>query len=275
MTLWPTTMAGMTSSTRPPTGTELDRYRDWTTLLRELGTADPDLLVVWIGGSAATGGWDDWSDLDVELLCTPGSTSAVHDRVVAAARRGLDVDHVWELPLDVWPDGRQCFVLHQHRPADLTEPTRIVDLHFSDLADAHRVVDVRRHGTPIVLHDPDRLLELRPEDQATIDAAVAEAVDQARQRRATAQWLVARAVAREQWPEAVDLYLRFALAVVVRLLRIQHCPWRHDFGLRYLRTDLPAAEADRVYALLPGEAPLAELSRACFDWMDELLADLS
>lgn len=44
---------------------------------------------------------------------------------------------------------------------DLAEPTRIIDLHVSDLADHHRFLDVRRHGTPIVVHDPDGLLELR------------------------------------------------------------------------------------------------------------------
>ena len=253
---------------------DLSRYADWLALLREAAANDPDLRVVWVGGSAATGGWDERSDLDVDLLCTPGSTSAVHDRVVAQARATLDVDHVWELPLATWPDGRQSFVSHQARPGALAEPTRIVDLHFSDLADQHRFVDVRRHGTPIVVHDPDGLLVLRHEDQAALDAAIAEAVDQVRQRRAIAEWIVNRAIARDHLPEATDLYLRFALGPVVRLLRVRACPWRHDFGLRYLRTDLPGAEADRVYALLPGETPLAELSAACFAWLDDLLDEL-
>lgn len=251
---------------------DLTRFDDWIDLLRTHAADDPDLRLVWVGGSAATGGWDEWSDLDVDLLCTPGATSDVYDRLLGRARAAFDVDHVWELPLAAWPDGRQCFVNHQPDPGALAEPTRIVDLHFSDLSDERRTVDVRRHGTPLVLHDPDGLLVLRPDDQAQLDAACAEAVDQARQRRATAEWLVNRAVARGQLPEAVDLYQRFALGVVVRLLRVAHCPWRHDFGLRYLRTDLPAEAADRVYALLPGSAPLAELSAACFAWMDKLLA---
>jgi hypothetical protein len=49
----------------------------------------------------------------------------------------------------------------------------------------------------------------------------------------------------------------------VRLLRIQHCPARHDFGLRYLRTDLPAGMAERVEAVLPGP-DLAVRTRAAF-----------
>ncbi|MFL6151059.1 MAG: hypothetical protein ACJ72B_01645 [Ornithinibacter sp.] len=81
----------------------------------------------------------------------------------------------------------------------------------------------------------------------------------------------ARGAARGQLPEATDLYLRFALGPVVRLLRIRHCPWRHDYGLRYLHADLPTDVAARVDALLPGGAPLPALSAAAFAWMDELL----
>lgn len=253
---------------------DLTRFDDWLTFLREQGEADPDILLAWVGGSAATGGWDEWSDLDVEVLCTPGETSAVYDRLLKLARARFPIDHVWELPLAMWPDGRQCFINLQHRAGALLEPTRIVDLHLSDCTDAHRHVDVRRHGTPVVLLDPEGRLVLQHDDQAAIDEAVAEAVEQARQRRGTAEWLVNRAIARDQMPEAVELYLRFGLGVVVRLLRVRHCPWRHDFGLRYLHTDLPAGAAERVTALLPGSAPLPALSSACFAWMDELLATM-
>lgn len=258
----------------PPVTADLTRFDDWLTFFRTQGDADPDIRVIWVGGSAATGGWDEWSDLDVEVLCTPGETTPVYDRLLTEARAQFPIDHVWELPLAAWPDGRQCFVNLQSRPGALQEPTRIVDLHLADCTDAHRHVDVRRHGSPIVLHDPDDLVVLRHDDQAAIDEAVAEAVDQARQRRATAEWLVNRAIARKQQPEALDLYLQFGLGVLVRLLRVRHCPWRHDYGLRYLHADLPAEAAERVTALLPGSAPLPALSRGCFAWMDELLAGM-
>jgi hypothetical protein len=60
---------------------------------------------------------------------------------------------------------------------------------------------------------------------------------------------------------------------LVRLLRIRHCPERHDFGLRYLRTDLPEGYADRVASLLDGD-DLQSRADAAFAWQDELLADL-
>ena len=252
---------------------DLTRYDDWLDWLRVQGASDPDIHAIWVGGSAATGGYDEWSDLDLDVLCTPGESTAVYERMLAGARADLDVVHVWELPLSSWPDGRQCFVNLQARPGSLAEPTRIIDLHVSDLSDHHRFVDVRRHGTPIVLHDPDGLVVLRHDDEAAMAAEIAAAVDQIRQRRDVGEWLVNRAVARGQLPEAIDFYLRFALGPVVRLLRIEHCPWRHDFGLRYLDRDLPSHVAARVDRLLPGAGDLADLSPACFVWMDELLAD--
>ena len=49
---------------------------------------------------------------------------------------------------------------------------------------------------------------------------------------------------------------------------------RFDFGLRDLRTDLPAGMAERVEAVLPGP-DLAVRSRAAFAWQDEVLRQLT
>ena len=250
---------------------DLGRFDDWLTWLADRAAADPDARCAWIGGSAATGGWDEWSDLDVVVLTTPGTSVATYGRLLAAVRERFAPDHVWELPDATWPDGRQCFVNPQPRAGRLDEPTRIVDLAVLDVTDARRVIDVRRHGTPRVLHDPDGLIELRHDDPALLEAGAAEAVDQIGQRFATAEWLVNRATARGQLPEAVALYLRFGLMPLVQLLRVEHCPWRHDYGLRYLHTDLPPDVAERVTALLPGADRLAELSAECFGWQAELL----
>ena len=72
----------------------------------------------------------------------------------------------------------------------------------------------------------------------------------------------------------MSFHLSFAVTPVVRLLRIVHCPARHDFGLRYLDTDLPEGYAARVEALLPGP-DLAERAAAAFAWQDDLLAELA
>jgi predicted nucleotidyltransferase len=253
--------------------TDLSRYDDWLVWLRKQAADDPDLRVVFVGGSAVTGGYDEHSDLDVEVLATPGEAVAAYSRLLEAAQRDFDVDHVWELPEATWPDGRQAFLNLQPDAGTLAAPTRIIDLHVSDLADHHRIVDTRRHGEPLVLHDPDELVELRPDDEEEMAAARAEAVAQAAARRQTGAWLVNRAIARGQLAEATVFHLQFGVNPLVRLLRIRHCPARHDFGLRYLETDLPPGHAERVAALLQGP-DLAARAAETFAWQDELLAEL-
>ncbi|HEV2798506.1 MAG TPA: hypothetical protein VGV65_12890 [Nocardioides sp.] len=251
---------------------DLSRYDAWLRFLTALPQRVPALQVVVVNGSAVTGGWDDHSDLDVEAWCR-GDAVATYDAVLALVRDEFAVDHVWELPAATWPDGRQCFIHLQPDAADLSRPTLLVDLVI--LTTPERLtMDTRRHGTPIVLHDPDGVLVLEHDDEAEMEEARRLAVEQTASRRQTAAWLVERAIARGDLAEATLLHLRFAVEPLVRLLRIQHCPARHDFGLRYLRTDLPDGFAERVEALLPGP-DLAVRSRAAFAWQDEVLAQLT
>ncbi|HYH71687.1 MAG TPA: hypothetical protein VD764_00605 [Nocardioides sp.] len=251
---------------------DLARYADLLDLLASLPERVPSLQVVVVNGSAVTGGWDEHSDLDVEAWCS-GDAATTYDAVLALVRQELDVDHVWELPEATWPTGRQCFVHLQPDAADLSRPTLLLDLVIQATPD-RLTMDTRRHGTPMVLHDPAGLLVLEDDDEAELAAHCEQAVAQMAARRQTAAWLVERAIARGDLAEATVLHLRFALEPLVRLLRIQHCPARHDFGLRYLRTDLPAGMAERVEALLPGP-DLVVRTRAAFAWQDEVLAQLT
>jgi predicted nucleotidyltransferase len=250
---------------------DLSRYADFLAFLDEQHAADPDLRAAWVGGSAATGGYDEWSDLDVEVLCTPGNHLDVYRRLLAAVRERFAPPDVWELLDSTYADGRQCFIALDPSPGTLAAPTRLVDIVVWETTDEHRHRDVRRHGSPVVQFDPDGLVVERHEDEAARVRAIAESVDQVRQQRPFAEWLVNRAIARGQLPEAVSLYLRFALIPAVYLVRVRDCPARHNFGLRYLHTDIDPGDAARVDALLPGVERLRELSAACFAWQDELL----
>jgi hypothetical protein len=179
---------------------------------------------------------------------------------------------VWRLPDATYADGRQLFATFDDDPGALVGPTRLLDVVVHVATDEHRHIDVRRHGSPLVRFDPDGLIVERHDDESGLRRGAAETTDQIRQRRLVAEWLVNRAIARQHLPEAVSLYLRFALLPVVQLLRARDCPARHDYQFRYLHTDLDPEDAARVDALLPGVERLRELSAECFAWQDELLA---
>lgn len=241
---------------------DLSRYDDWLTWLRGHGESDAGVRVVFVGGSAVTGGYDGLRPRRRGADHAGRGGRATYRRLLDAALHDFEVHHVWELPEATWPDGRQAFLNLTPDAGDLSGPTRIVDLHVSDLADEHRIVDERRHGEPFVVHDPEALVEVRHDDDEVMARARAEAVEQAAARRPTAQWLVNRAIARGDSVEAAAFHFSYGVSALVRLLRIQHCPARHDFGLRYLGTDLPPGYAERVTALLEGDGLQARADAA-------------
>ena len=251
---------------------DLSRYADVLAWIDDLGARDDDLLACWVGGSAATGGYDDHSDLDVTVLAAPGTFVRVFEDLLASLVGTFAPTSVWRLPDATYPDGRQLFATFDDDPGALAGQTRLLDIVVQEATDEHRHIDVRRHGSPLVRVDPGGLVVERHDDETELRRGAAETVDQIRQRRLVAGWLVNRSIARDHRSEAVALYLRFALTPVVQLLRARDCPERHDYGLRYLDTDLDPGDAARVDALLPGVERLRELSAECFAWQDELLS---
>lgn len=249
---------------------DLSRYDDVLHLLREHCATTPALRLAIVGGSAATGRYDDHSDLDLQLWAE-GDATAHYERLRDVLLECLMTHHLWERPADTWPDGaRQLFVHLQPDAAALRAPVRILDVLVHRLTTDTVGVDPRRHGTPIVIHDPDRILRLEHEDEAPHAHARAALLAEITARRPTAEWLVRRALARGELAEATALHLRFAVAPLVDLLRMEHCPARHDFGLRYLDTDLPPGYDERIRDLLPGPG-MADRADRAFAWQDELL----
>ena len=60
------------------------------------------------------------------------------------------------------------------------------------------------------------------------------------------QIFVLKNVAHGNAAEAVAYYMSYTLRPLVELLRIRHDPYRHDYGVRYARYDLPAGTAARL-----------------------------
>ena len=250
---------------------DLRRYADVLAWVDDLAERDADLVCCWIGGSAATGGYDEHSDLDINVLAAPGTFAQVFDDLVDSLVSTFAPTSLWRLPDATYADGRQLFATFDDNPGALVGPTRLLDVVVYEATDEHRHVDVRRHGTPLVRFDPDGLIVLRHDDEEDLRRGAEETVSQIRQRRLVAEWLVARAIARDHLPEGVSLYLRFALLPVIQLLRARDCPERHDYMFRYLHADLKPEDAARIDSLLPGVERLGELSDECFAWQDDLL----
>ena len=238
---------------------DLSRYDDVLAWLRACGAAEPDLRAIWIGGSAATGGYDDWSDLDVEVLCTPGESVRVHEAMLAAATvppRGVDLAAAAPAP---GPTAASRSSRCTATPA--RSPSRPGSSTCTSTTTPPRPAASTRAGTD---GSSSCTTPTGSSSRPTTTSATWSAVGCSSSTRSSsaatspAGWSPARTPG-QQPAEATALYLRLGLMALVTLLRNEVCPWRFDYGLRYLDTDLPPDQRARVESLLPGAGPLAEL----------------
>jgi hypothetical protein len=245
------------------------RYREMVDRLTAHAAVDPDIRACWAGGSLAFGHADHESDLDIELLAMAGAGVSAFARLRDMLLAVYAPTSEWLIPTPAWHGGHQTF-LHLPRADD---GRRILDVVVREASGDRHPIDPRRDGEPIVLYDPDGLVVVAPLDPDTLAQQITSALETIAARRSTAEWIITKALVREQWPEAVAYYVQLGLVPLVALLRVRHCPWRHDFGLRYLDHDLPADVATKVESLLPtGVEHLSELTVRCLAWQDELLA---
>jgi hypothetical protein len=142
-------------------------------------------------------------------------------------------------------------------------------------ATVSRFLEAERHGTAHVLFDREGVVRPAPFDRPTHEAKVRDRVEAMVPRFKLLQHLVRKAAWRGDPSEAADKYLNFTLKPLVELMRIRHCPDRFDFGLRYLRDDLPESAWREIESLaLPGslDAVLANQARAEAAFFRELAA---
>jgi hypothetical protein len=230
----------------------------WNELVALLGaTAErlPFAEAAWIGGGAAFGRVDRWSDIDFQIVC-----DAEHAEAAFAA-----VESVLPIELSVQGPGplRQRF--YRLRGED---PHLFVDFCVIPRSELAPYLDPIRHGQPRVLFD--RIGVLIPKREVPeLDVRLRRAVARF---RFFARVMIERNVGRGKAVELAGAWISFVLTPLVEVLRAVHDPERQDFGLRYTDIDLPA----EIYAALerivsPSLANLSE-AEALFDRaVDELV----
>ena len=183
---------------------------------RTLLACDKDVLVAWVGGSAATAGTTS-GRTSTSTCCArraprPRSTPGGWQQ----PRTDFDVRQVWEVPEHVWPDGRRCFVTCRTGPVCSSGPVGC-DLHVSDLSDTRSHLDIRRHGRRSRLHDPERADRPRARGRRGGHGGRSSTkLGSAGRHRRVAGNASARPRPRA---EAIDFYLRFALGTLLAVRR--------------------------------------------------------
>jgi hypothetical protein len=191
---------------------------------------------------------------------------------VATIERALSalapIEVRYELPQPAWHGHWQCF----YRIAG-TSPHLFIDVVLMERSNPRRFVEREIHGEPRILHDPENLLAPPSLDLGAMERTRSAAIARYRARAPLVRSVMEKELARGRILDALGFYRSLVLDPIVHVLRIRHCPARHDFAWRYLDRDVPREPLERLRSLaFPTADTLAENSRLAQDWLDELLA---
>lgn len=252
-------------NSNPAFPTMLTRHEISGALCREL-EARSFVRAAWLGGSDATGRADDFSDVDLCLVVEKGrledAATAIHSTLESLSPIRIH----YRMPWPTWHGFHQAFY-----QLELAHEYTMVDWVILEVGQPHPWLEVERHGTPRILFDKDGLIKTAHVDRAAIATSVEKKVADLRLKFPLFRHLPAKLIQRGLPADAMHFYFSLILRPLVDLQRCLHCPDRHDFGFRYIRSDLPQEAWQQIerlsYCAAPADLPakLAEADRAFHD----------
>ncbi|MFZ5817369.1 MAG: nucleotidyltransferase domain-containing protein [Bacillota bacterium] len=239
--------------------------------LRErLGGCD-GALAFWEQGSKAMGRADELSDLDLYLIVAEGAVEEVSRQVEEALEQVAPIDLRLVLPQPTWHGHWQAF----YRMAGLS-PYLQVDIVLMKESSANWFLEPEIHGEPQILFDKKGLVRPVPTDAAAFAERLAKRLPLLEAPAELFHIFVGKELQRGREVDALSFYQGVLVGRLVEALRIRYSPWRYNFGLRYLREDLPAPVYAQIRSLVyvagPEELP-AKKERA-LSLLRETLAEL-
>lgn len=195
----------------------------------------PYAHAMWQGGAAAFNRVDEWSDIDLQIDVDDDHVAETCAVVEATLAEHAPVALKFELPQPTWHGHYQAF----YRFHDADE-FLLLDLAVLKHGNPNKFLEREIHGEAVVLFDKSGVVQAPPLDRAVWAAKLRERVAALRVTFELFQSLTTKELHRNNLIEAVAFYHSYSLRPLIELLRIRHCPARHNFHTRYVYYDLPA-----------------------------------
>lgn len=224
------------------------------------------------GGSAAFGRNDQWSDLDLQIICADDAVQALAERVEAALARITQIELRFEMPQPTWHGHFQVF----YRFANAS-PFLLLDLAIMKAGSQNKFLEPEIHGQRRVYFDKGDFTKVGPLDPADFQKTLQAGLDLQRGRFEIGRLFVTKELNRGNPIGALAFYHGLTLAPLVTLLRARHAPFHYNFGAHSIQHDLPVEVVERLselYFVRDAEDLRAKHAQAT-QWFDELRQDLT
>lgn len=227
---------------------------------------------MWEGGAAAFGRVDEWSDIDLQVLCDDDRVEDVFEAATAALQRLSTIHLTFRFPEPTWHGHSQAF----YRLAGASKFLLVDFVVMKRGSTSDRFLQPAVHGRPFIHFDKKGEVVWEPLDAAAF-------AEKLRGRIATTRVLfdmflpfVEKELNRGNAVEAMAYYHSVVLRPLVELLRIVHAPLRHNFYARYVYYEMPGDVVKRLEHMffVAGAEDLRERCEEAESWIGEILGEL-
>lgn len=199
---------------------------------------------LWEGGAASWKRVDEWSDIDMYVVCDDEHVENVFDTIEKAVTSLSQIDLKFRMPEPAWHGASQVFL----RLKD-TSPFLFLDIAVMKRSAKEKFLQYGIHGKPLVHFDKTGVVKDDPVEPAEYLKQIETRLEALKATFELFQVLVLKEINRGNDMEALSYYLGYVFRPLVEVLRIKHCPWHYRFFTTYVYYEMPQEVVERLHPL--------------------------
>jgi len=206
-----------------------------------------DIVALWEAGSAATESTDQYSDIDLQVVCSCETNHAF--ALIESAIPPIEHRYVEPTGSDL----THRIYFHTGSPKHFSADIGVMSVSSSQALSERMLIE--RHGNPVVLLDRKALIKPQHVNKVVWHARLENRIKELEASHPVYLMQVLKPLDRHHYTEAFAFYYHGLLRKLVELMGIRFRPYRYDFELRYLERDFPKKEQDAIHAYMQYSSP--------------------
>ncbi|MBN1967813.1 MAG: nucleotidyltransferase domain-containing protein [Candidatus Delongbacteria bacterium] len=211
--------------------------REVSEILKSFLYGRDDVIAAWEGGSAATGYYDEFSDLDLAIVSEDDKVEEIFTAFEDLISEKFGIIRKYRIPEPAWHGFSQCFYQIDNVPKLYYLDIAVIKKSIKD-----KFTESDRHGDAVVWFEKEKMIDSTPFSEES----KLELCKKMYKAATSADFLilieVKKNLGRDRFSEAFPPFYQFLNRFLAPLLNILHRPEKADFGLRYAYRDYPQAD---------------------------------
>lgn len=225
----------------------------------------------WEGGAAAFNRIDEWSDIDIYLAIDENKVKKTFLAVEDALESLTRIKQKYNVKQTSWPGIYQAF----YRLEGTTEYL-IIDLAVLTINAPDKLLEPEIHGKAVFYFNKLGKIKLPPLNKKALVRKMRQKLEKLHARHHMFNNFVQKEINRRNHIEAIYLYHRLTLDMLVDVLRIRYSPFHYDFKTRYIHYELPPKVVEKLKPLyfIEDENDLQQKYLKANKWFDEAMTEV-